>query len=170
LGFYGPNTPNIYNDWLAGNSVTVGVKANYFNVNDYALEKWQTDQVTKPDTRVDRYFYDSTNIDVVQDLFKKQALSGVIPLRLGDADNVQDRYEIMAYASEPRSKALGGVTAVVGFAPQNLQDQSVWPPDPYLGNNYSTHPWHSAQFRFTNAHEKNYWKTLMIKFGFTPNP
>jgi len=101
-----------------------------------------------------------------------QIITGTSPLNLEDVDsnngsvtNLRDRYEIMAFASQPRSKALGGVAAVAGFAPQNLG--SLWKPDTFPQTNgpYSAHPWHSAQFRFTNADQANYWNKFMKKLG-----
>jgi hypothetical protein len=85
-------------------------------------------------------------------------------LSLGNTANVQDRYEITAFAAEARSKALGGITSVAGFNPQNLA--ALWPPAPYENQNYSTHQWHSAEFRFSNAEQNNYWKTLLGRDGF----
>ena len=53
-GYYGPTTPNIYDNWmtLSGTSA-IGPRANFFNVNDYALtgKRWPLDQVLKPDDR-----------------------------------------------------------------------------------------------------------------------
>lgn len=165
LGTLGPDTPNIYTNWLANNAA--GALANYYNVNDYALGPpyWQLDQMTKPDVRTYRYYYDSSDITTVQDLFRKGLMPLIFPvvdLHLGDASNVQNRYEIMAYDSEPRSKALGGISSVTGFSPSDLQ--LVWPPDSTL-NNYKDHRWHSAQFRFTNADQNDYWKAVMDEFG-----
>jgi hypothetical protein len=171
LGILGPKTPNIYNNWMvpvAPHLSAVGTKANFYNVNDYALGKWQTDQVTKPDVRTYTYYYDSTNTSQIQDLFKKAIVPPIseVNLHLGDVSNVQDRYEIMAYASEPRSKALGGVTTVNGFSAQNLP--GIWPADS-TGHNYADHRWHSAQFRFTNMDQHDYWHTLLNQFRLLPN-
>lgn len=99
--------------------------------------------------------------------------TGTTPLSLEDVDanngsvtNLRDRYEIMAFASQPRSKALGGVTTVAGFSSQNLG--GLWPDDttePERQNWYRSHPWHSAQFRFTNADQANYWNKFMKTLG-----
>jgi pimeloyl-ACP methyl ester carboxylesterase len=176
LGFYGPSTPNIYNNWLGLAGSATGKRENFYNVNDFALNEthWQLDQKLKPDVRTYTYYYDSSDISVVQDLFMKAIIQGSgtpTILNLGNSSNVQDRYEIMAYASEPRSKALGGIPDVDAgiFTPQNLQ--SLWPPDQFAQANgpYSAHPWHSAQFRFTNADQHRYWQTLMEQFGLPTN-
>ncbi len=170
-GLYGPVTPNIYNNWMMPPSLAMSGKANFYNVNDYALNYWQGDQVLKPDSRLYTYFYSGSASDSpAQDLFGKTLLGIDQPLHLGNATNVQDRYEIMAYDAEPRSKALGGVPNAVGFAPTSLQ--GLWLQDPFETDPsklYSDHPWHSAQFRFTNADQEYYWQQIMIKFGNVPN-
>jgi hypothetical protein len=165
LGVWGPTTPNIYNNWMAG-AAAAALTANFYNTNDYALHLWETDQVTKPDNRADySWGYDSTDYTTVQDLFYRVPTIGSQTfLHLGTPADVMDRYEIMARAAESRSKALGAVSSVAGFAPQNLT--ALWPPDTFPGNNYSAHPWHSAQFRFTNMEQKGYWDTLLGPAGF----
>jgi Bacterial TSP3 repeat/Alpha/beta hydrolase of unknown function (DUF900) len=177
-GSYGPTTPDIYGNWLAPTGPAMLTKVNFFNINDYALNYWQGDQVLKPDVRNYTYFYQGSADDSpAKDLFGKAlatlpALVGFVPLHLGDATNVQDRYEIMAYDAEPRSKALGGVPDAAGFAPQNLLQPGFWPNDtfPQINGPYSAHPWHSAEFRFTNADQQNYWHTLLGPDGFNLTP
>ncbi len=175
LSFYGgvagPSTANIYNNWMMPPNPAMSAKANFYNMNDYALHYWQGDQMLKPDIRLYTYYYKgSAGDNPAQDLFGKAletfpAFVGAVPLHLGDANNVQDRYQIMAYAAEPRSKALGGVSDAVGFAPSSLQ--GLWPPDNLSStHDYSTHPWHSAEFRFTNADQQNYWHALLGQNGF----
>src|ERR1017187_7066039 len=173
-GTFGPTTPNIYNNWMMPPTLAMSAKANFFNVDDYALNYWQNDQVLKPDIS-GLYTYNYTGSDVsgpAQDLFQKTSILGsVTALPLGDSTNVQSRYEIMAYDSEPRSKALGGVSGVAGFTPFNLLQNNFWPQDnfPQTNGPYSAHPWHSAQFRFTYADQQNYWNALMKQFGLPTN-
>ncbi len=156
---------------------------------------WQTDQTLKPDSVVGYstgtfpnrvkapygYTGDPAAAAVKTGFFKttygpdangNEVRTGTTSLSLEDVDanngsvtNLRDRYEIMAFASQPRSKALGGVTTVAGFSPQSLQ--SLWPADTFPQTNgpYSAHPWHSAQFRFTNADQANYWNKFMKKLG-----
>ncbi|MEI8340943.1 MAG: alpha/beta hydrolase [Verrucomicrobiota bacterium] len=173
-GLYGPSTPNIYNNWLGLTGSATGKKENFYNVNDFALNgtHWQLDQKMKPDIRTYTYYYDSDDISVIQDLFKKAMIRGSgtpTILHLGNSSDVLNRYEIMAFASEPRSKALGGVANVNGFVAQYLPD--IWPADTFAQANgpYSAHPWHSAQFRFTNADQHKYWQALMERFGLPTN-
>ena len=172
-------TPNIYNGWLIPPNASVGARSNFYNVNDYALSYWQLDEELKPDSRLlsggSTYFYDSLDTTTVQDLFQK-GLVGTA-LHLGDASNVQDRYEIMAYAAQPRSIALGAVPDISGAAfatTQNLQSPTIWPPDTFAPDNqpqnqYAEHQWHSAEFRFTNADQQKYWHALLGQFQLLPN-
>jgi hypothetical protein len=195
-GSYGPDTPEIYSSWLASASAAVPTKSNFFNVNDYALGYWQLDQVLKPDIRGYVYYYANDDLTTVQDLFQKSSypdlptaqsfiklhplnpnniVSGgvtvvTVPLQLGDATNVHGRYEIMAYAAEPRSLALGAVSDAAAngvFAvSQNLP--AVWRADS-PGHNYELHQWHSAEFRFTNPDQENYWNALLNQFRLLPS-
>jgi hypothetical protein len=86
-----------------------------------------------------------------------------------------DRYEIMAFAAEARSKALGVLSIGAAFHENvNLADANngIWPPDtqdaPPL--EYSRHKWHSAPFRMTNMRQHGYWQALLGLRGFNiPN-
>ena len=205
LGIYGPTTPNIYDNWFATNSGGVGIKANLYNANDFALNDhhWQLDQDTKPDAVAGLstgtapndigppYGYTgSASAAPVQTGFYKttygpdpnnngsHVMTGTLSLSLEDRNSagavtsLHDRYEITAFAAEPRSLALGAVSGVRGMAAQNLQ--SVWPLDPFNpsqepSSNYSSHPWHSAQFRFDNMAQSNYWSSLLGAFHLISN-
>ena len=75
----------------------------------------------------------------------------------------------MAYDSEPRCRALGATPNASGFGSTDLQ--GLWGRDPFETEQsklFSDHPWHSAQFRFTNADQKNYWKMVLTKFQLLP--
>ena len=184
VGLYptGPETPNIYSGWLASNSNAAPTLANFYNANDYALQRnvWETDEALKPWQNLDAnagvtYFYGylGTKIDDVEDLFYKYPGGTqdppLFPLHLGDATNVRDRYEIMAFAAEARCRALGTTSInAAGFTSQSLW--TMWPTDPFDGHNYHTHPWHSAEFRFTNMDQKNYWHSLLDQFHLLPSP
>lgn len=69
---FGPDTPNIYGDWFAGNSGGGARQViSFYNVNDYALRflGWQVDQLSKPDILVTEgsstwnYSYDGSPSD-----------------------------------------------------------------------------------------------------------
>jgi hypothetical protein len=156
-------TPNIYNSWMVPAQPAMGSSASFYNVNDFALSFWNLDEILKPDDRTRLggydYFYRSPDFTTVQDLFCKSIqITNVTQLHLGDANNVQDRYEIMAYSAQPRSKALGEAPNTAGFTSFVLQTPGFWPEDTlYQWNGaYSAHPWHSAEFLFTNADQQNY--------------
>ena len=184
------DTPNIYKSWLAGNSVAISGsgRLNFFNVNDYALSRviWESDQALKPDIRpAGVYYYASFDLETAQDLFKISTYPNVAAaeliitshtgifttsLHLGSAANVQDRYEIMAYDSEPRCRALGATSNASGFGSTDLQ--ALWGHDPFETDPsklFSDHPWHSAQFRFTYADQKNYWNKVLDSFLLLQN-
>jgi hypothetical protein len=205
LGFYGPTTPNIYDNWLATNSGGVGIKVNFYNANDFALNDshWQLDQDVKPDAVAGLWtgtapndigppygYTGSPSAEPVQTGFYKTTYGpdpnnsgghvkiGTLSLSLEDRNNagtvtnLHERYEIMAFAAELRSLALGSVPSVGGMSAQNLH--SIWPLDPFNpsqepSSNYSTHPWHSAQFRFDNMAQANYWSSLLGAFHLISN-
>ena len=87
----------------------------------------------------------------------------------------QSQYHIMAYLSESRVYPLGASPAITFSNPAssidvNLGDGSIWPmekldnTDDGLNSEdvvYSTHRWHSAQFRMTMPEQRYYWKALM---------
>jgi alpha-tubulin suppressor-like RCC1 family protein len=179
---YGPATPNIYRNWLAFNRSAVGRGVNFRNLNDYALtpEVWQFNEITKPDWRdmPDQpwdYAYSGDPEQPPSPIgFWKSRDDGneddtVVTLQLGDRADVRDRYEIMSFDAEPRSRALGGSANVNGLSEVDLQ--GVWPPDDSPGTlrrfgDYSAHKWHSAQFRSTNMRQKDYWEALLGDEGF----
>jgi hypothetical protein len=160
-GEYGPQTPNIYGDRLAGNIAAVGRRVNYYNVNDFALvmPRWGFDQVTKPDVG---YAYGPVG--------HFQRLGGPEPYSL-DLNNLEELYEAMAYVAESRSTALGAtpvdLEAKLDLSADNQNAATrVWPPDPNpLGLPYSDHFWHSAQFRGDNVQEQGYWRALLFRSG-----
>jgi hypothetical protein len=187
----GPDTPDIYQDWLVNSGSAAASKASFFNTTDYALGYWQTNQTLKPDWYFGTaYYYAATNITATTDLdhFKTapavdlagaeiivKAHTGLFPssLSLGNASNAAttNRYDIMAFDAEPRSLALGAIAVTVnGFTAVNLPS-SLWPADNLSSkHDYSEHPWHSAQFRFDNMSQNAYWETLLGSSGFNLSP
>ena len=185
----GPVTPNIYNNWFATGESALGREpGNFFNVNDYCLSHkiWETDEAEKPDRWAGfspPYGY-SGNIDdnplQQGDYFYKSLVTGHtdkghpiysdIPLNLGTPTDLQDRYEIIAFAAQPRCQALGTTANAANFNSTDLQQ--LWPDDPFYEGNgdkygpYGTHPWHSGEFNFDTVVQWGFWDALYGPQGF----
>jgi hypothetical protein len=172
---FGPKTPNIYGDWFAGNN---GGGAEHvislYNTNDYALSQlhWQLDQLFKPDTLVAEsgslwnYGYSGSTNDPApwNHFFKTNTVSTTVNFDI--VGSLPNRYEVMAYAAQSYTTALGATPGVTNLASLNLP--TIWPsPDP-LDNNYASHFFHSAEFRGDSVWEWKYWNTLLFSssFGF----
>jgi hypothetical protein len=190
----GPDTRDIYGNWmLSDHGTATATKVNFFNTKDYALNIWQINETLKPDWYFPTvYYYADSDLTTVADLFKTAVALTLVDaelivkthssllhtsLSLGDATNATttDRYRIMAYAAEPRSLALGAISnEVIGFSlinlgsapPDRSASSNIWPTDTLSGNQYSAHPWHSAQFRFDNMGQNMYWQALLGPTGF----
>jgi len=172
-----PTTPNIYGNWLAGNSGGVGKRINFYNTNDYALQRssWQLDQILKPDIAVleNGYLWDydyngATNDPAPWNHFRKSGELGGGTVNFDIVNSLADRYEVMAYAAQPYTTALGATPGITNFV--NLNLTTIWPSDT-SGNAYRDHFWHSAQFRGDPWQEWNYWNTLLFSpsQGFNVN-
>ena len=189
---WGPFTPNIYGNWFLSNSGAASRRVNYYNTNDYALQRprWEWNQLFKPDTSIFDWTYgfngyphtgypnSATNhytagVDDTPpwNYFFKENFFGT-DVYLDIVNVLTNRYECMAYAAQARSTALGRTAGVQNLS-QTLDLQTVWPPDTQnLSSPYSAHKWHSAQFRSTNVEEWNYWNMLLYSVkGFNlPSP
>jgi alpha-tubulin suppressor-like RCC1 family protein len=183
-----PETANIYKNWLAANSGAVGRRVNFYNGNDYALwhDCWEANQYLKPDhsdAPDQRFNYDYTEDPLalpVVNGFRKFNPAELIPvpivLQLGSTHAVADRYEIMAFAAEAWSRALGAVPVSNGAFDANVDLSGfghaggrIWPLDP-VARPYAAHKWHSAQFRSTNMLQRGYWNELLGPNGFDIAP
>ena len=158
---YGPTTPNIYGNLLASNSAAVGRRVNFYNANDFALAapRWCYDQIRKPDTYGGGFYaYDGSTNDVLPwNHFYYQNIGG--GTRIFDiVTNLNNHYEVMAYAAESRSTALGATLGINDFANINLTTK--WPSDPFA-HGYADHFWHSAEFRGVYWLQQEYWSTLL---------
>ncbi len=175
-GLLGPTTANIYNDWLTTNSAAAGTVINFYNTNDYALNSihWQLDEELKPDSVIGLnppYGYNGSPGDnpPLQDGFYSTAIISPFQntLYLGNENTLQDRYEITAFAAEPRSLALGTTPDVSTIAGNiylgRTTNPRIWPSDPH---NYTAHFWHSAEFRGDNAQMQGYWSELLSSEAF----
>jgi hypothetical protein len=177
-GFFGPTTANIYNNWLATNSAAAGARINFYNTNDYALSSslWQLDEKVKPDSVIGiapPYGYNGSPSDnpPLQNGFYSTYPPYVGPfetvLYLGNANSVSNRYEITAFAAEPRSLALGATPDVHTMPDVNLARSinPIWPPDS-TGKNYGQHFWHSAEFEGDYPQQQGYWSELLSAEAF----
>ena len=169
-------TPNIYGNRLTNTVSAAGRRINFYNANDYALsaDAWCFDQELKPDTFVEsgRYYYNGNTDDPppwnnFQFLFSGGGPAGILDI----VNSAQQRYEVLAYAANPYSTALGATPGVGGLT-ENLDLTTVWPSDT-TGHGYADHLWHSAQFRGDIWQQWSYWSTLShsSRFGFgLPTP
>jgi len=165
---YGPHTPDIYIDWLANNGAAIGRRINYYNVNDFALAmpRWGFDQITKPDyippnTQYTYNWGGSNPNSAPWNNFYTYPIIGGGNTFIDIVTNLNNHYKIFAYAGQSYSTALGATPGIVPFN-DRIDLTTVWPsPDP-LGNAYSSHFWHSAQFRGDSSWEWNYWNTLLF--------
>jgi hypothetical protein len=163
-----PKTPNIYGNRLTNNIAAVGSRISRYNVNDYALnaDAWCFDQEHKPDTYLTGiYNYNGTTNDPAPwNNFYWEPFGGS-PVFLDIVNSLSSRYTVLAFAANPYSTALGA-TATVTTLTRNVNMTSsangIWPsPDP-LGKSYSSHFWHSAQFRGDLPWQWGYWNTLLL--------
>jgi len=162
LGIEDSGTPNCYaNYWTVGapcyfNGIN-GASAfvNFYNTNDYALSLllWQLDQNSKPDSPYGYNPYPG----FFYRYYETTALN--FPT---------NTYELFAYCDEARCYALGAQTGVKGaFTGSQTDLQSVWPSDPLKNQNFSSHFWHSAEFRSDYPQQVNFWRTILGRNGFS---
>jgi Alpha/beta hydrolase of unknown function (DUF900) len=174
---YHADTPNIYGNWFAGdNGGGAGQVISFYNTNDYALQRsaWQLDQLFKPDQGVleGTFFWNygyngSTNDPPPWNHFSKLNTDTDQVTNFDIVNSLNNRYEVMGYAAQSYTTALGATPGVHNVA-QNVDLTTLWPsPDP-LGKNYASHFYHSAEFRGDSVWEWNYWNTLLFspKLGF----
>jgi hypothetical protein len=169
-----PLTPNIYGNRLTNNIAVVGRRISFYNVNDYALKAsaWCWDQEHKPDHFLNGYYHytGSTSDPAPWNNFEFILNLGdppPPPLNLDIVNNLDDRYNVLAYAANPYSTALGATPDVAGFVNGGIDltdpNNHIWPSD---ANNYQAHFWHSAEFRGDNALMQSYWTELLSFDGF----
>jgi hypothetical protein len=166
-GFLGPTTANIYNNWLTTGSTAAEKIVNLFNANDYALNSihWQLDEESKPDWFIGihpPYGYNGSPNDnpPQQNGFYSTIFLLQHTLYLGNQNALQDRYEITAFAAEPRSLAMGSINMPALFGSVYLG--IVWPPDTvHPLTPYDEHFWHSAEFRGDYWQQEGYWSELL---------
>jgi hypothetical protein len=156
--FLDSDTPDRYgNYWTNGapsyfiGSAGAGVYVNFFNTNDYALDKWQINQNLKPDSGYDFY-----------------PISGNVLHGGNFLYFPEDTYELFAHVIEAHCYALGAQADVHGSfqklgTPQQANLPDIWPIDP-LNANYTAHLWHSAQFRADTDQAWQFWRRMITTF------
>jgi hypothetical protein len=164
----GPDMPNIYGDWFAGNyGGGAGMVVNFYNTNDYALSRsvWQLDQLLKPDRSVlegsDRwtYGYSGSISDPPpwNNFYKTDTNSTTYDFNI--VTSLDNRHEVMAYDAQPYTTAFGATPGVLNVT-RNVDLMGVWPSDP-SGKNYTQHFWHSAEFEGDYPQQQGYWIELL---------
>ena len=147
-------------------SIGAGAYVNFYNTNDYALSWWNVDQNQKPDNGVfglginyPGYYYSSSSG------FYKITGSGTNGTHYLIFPG--DTHEIFAYGDPAWSFALGAQANVNGaFNNQQINLQSVWLADPLPNHDYSSHFYHSAEFRSDYPSQVNFWRTVLGVNGF----
>ncbi|HLZ17884.1 MAG TPA: alpha/beta hydrolase, partial [Cyclobacteriaceae bacterium] len=169
---FGPNTPNIYGNWFSGNfGGGAGSVVNFYNTNDFALARgrWQLGELFKPDRNVLEgqttwsYGYSGSATDAPPwNAFFKASSGGTVGFFVNTSLN--DRYEVMSFAAQAYTTALGATPSVAHVA-ASVNLNTVWLGDP-TGNGYAEHFWHSAEFRGDNSQQGNYWNELLGSSAF----
>ncbi len=173
---FSAHTPNIYGNWFATNNAGgAGRIINFFNANDFALRRsaWQLDQLTKPDQGVAEsdgrwwYAYNGSTGDPSpwNNFYKYYTLTNTFTntVTLDIVNTLSNRYEVMAFAAQSWTTALGatpGVNHVARNVDLGNQANGIWPPDQ---NNYTAHFWHSGEFRGPYWQQQGYWQTLLFQ-------
>jgi pimeloyl-ACP methyl ester carboxylesterase len=120
LGSLDSGTPNCYAVYYASGapcyfdaSAGAGAYVNFYNTNDYALDKWQIDQNWKPDNaKTPGYHYSSSS-----GFYKIIGAQTNSTTYLSFPTNT---FEIFAYGDEARCFALGAQAGVSGAFDGNL--------------------------------------------------
>lgn len=171
-------TPNIFTNWFAAiNGGGAGQVINFYNPYDFALggNLWQYAQSYKPMGAIhglpNYHFYgtpyDGTphytpgSVDDVPPWLSFVKADSLNTYYFDLAGALTNRYEVMSFAAQPRSTALG-ITAVAPPRIQNNLDlRTIWPLDPYPPYNYSELFWHSGEYEGDNAQQQGYWKAVL---------
>jgi len=164
-------TPNIYGNWFLGNNGGgAGQMINFYNTNDFALQRsvWQLNQLFKPDAVVSEqdatwtYTYTgATNDPPPWNNFLKAKSFGIAHVNFDIVNVLTNRYEVMALAAQSYSTALGATHGVQHMADSIYLGQ-VWPPDlAHPTHPFDEHFYHSAQFRGDYWQQQGYWAELL---------
>ncbi|HEV2209092.1 MAG TPA: alpha/beta hydrolase [Verrucomicrobiae bacterium] len=179
-----PKTPNIYADYFASVAGDAADRViNFYNTNDYALQtgRWELGQALKPDQSITVFganysfagypytgsaSYTPGSVDDTPPwlYFVKDTYSG---RKVFDLNLLPDRYEVMAYAAQPRSTALGRTGGVLNNVSLSVDlgraaNPRIWLPDTQSPSTpYGEHFYHSAEFRGDYWQQVGYWSELL---------
>jgi hypothetical protein len=183
-----PHTPNIYGSWFAtDNGRGAGQIINFFNQNDYALQRdvWQLNQLLKPDQSVAQadgtwnYAYNGNTSDPApwNNFYKyyryyvsTNAFTNTVTFDI--VNTLTNRYEVMAFDAQSWTTALGatvqgGTPGVLNGVFRNINlgrdtTPRIWPPDTvHPDSPYNEHLYHSGQFRGPYWQQQGYWSELL---------
>ncbi|MEO6994248.1 MAG: hypothetical protein ABI273_11505 [Lacunisphaera sp.] len=128
---------------------------NYFNISDWALDGWITDQALKPDSGysyLPAWTYPGSSNPCGRFAFGDgDPVDGGLLL-----DAAKDTYDIFSYAAQARSQPLGRQPSVMGVFNGQQTDWSKYG---------DKHPGHSAEFRSFLAQRSDYWNRLLVDFS-----
>ncbi len=148
------------NYWLSGsNSYFAGVGGaakyvNFFNTNDYVLDKWTIGQNLKPDSSLFYYYHPPGDSPPNGQYWRL-----LTPLNFPG-----DSYEIFSFCTEARCFALGAQNNVGGVF--NTASEVDLLGSPYLFG--AAHKGHSGQFRSTNMKRAAFWNVFLNKMELLP--
>jgi hypothetical protein len=138
---YPPTGANYFNG-----VTSVGSRANFYNVNDWALSKWVGKQQGKPDSGYSWFggaiYYNGSRL-----LFYP-----------GDTD------EIFAMCVQSPCYTLGATPVVDSFNGVNCA--GLWGNDPFGQHIFDEHCWHSGEFYFSTVEQLGWWEALLDYRGF----
>lgn len=160
-------TPSV--EYLAANNTKAGKLITYYNIEDYALGWWETNNKWKPSGYLyledDFYFYDegdgnvdtylpTRNGDIYRDMFYQDLESNGGTNR--DLSLPADQYEIFSRILQSRSTALGRVDPNISSIRQFRENRNLqtWGYDRY---HYS----HSREFLANIIDEKSFWDAIV---------
>ncbi len=182
------NTPNVYGFYPWGfderrpertgvayfaeisSRVVRGNLLNYYNIRDWALSKWEINNNIKPDNLINNYYYKDSDGDIdtynyIWDRFYHLGFSSEKILHFPEepAASKDDRFEIFAYCSQSRSKALGATAPYNGSNRQLIAFNCInLELDPYKFDSW--HYSHSREFRSNIIKERWFWKSAGYDF------
>jgi hypothetical protein len=147
---YSPNDGTCFFD----NSVGAGTSVNFLNTNDWALvQLWEPNQDLKP---ANGYGFEANG---TRTNFYLGTVEDNIPLVLPAYT-----YSVYSYCDPASCCALGAQSDVGGaFANYQVYLPSIWPPDTSTNRPYSTHVWHSAEFRSDYPQRWLFWNQALVQ-------